>query len=73
MEGRLKMLVLTRKRDERVVVLDPDTNEEILAIQVLDIAGGRVRLGFESNGRKLPIHRQEVCDRMFGTANAAPR
>jgi len=73
MEGRLLMLVLTRKTDERVVVLDPDTNEEILAIQVLDVAGGRVRLGFESYGRKLPIHRQEVCDRIFGTATALPR
>ena len=73
MEGRLRMLVLTRKKEERVVVLDPDTNEEILAIQVLDIAGGRVRLGFESYGRMLPIHRKEVCDRIFGTAKALPR
>jgi len=67
------MLVLTRKLDERVVVLDPETSEEILAMQVLDVVGGRVRLGFECPGPKLPIHRQEVFDRIFGMAKALPR
>ena len=33
------MPVLSRKRDERVV-LAPDTNEEILSAQVLDAVGG---------------------------------
>jgi carbon storage regulator CsrA len=68
------MLVLTRKKDERVVVLDPETNEEILAVQVLEVAGGRVRLGFENPlGPRLPIHRQEVYDRIVGVAKALPR
>ena len=67
------MLVLSRKRDERVVVLDPETNEEILSVQVLDVIGGQVRLGFETLGPRLPIHRQEVYDRIFGAAKALPR
>jgi carbon storage regulator CsrA len=72
--GRVwKMLVLTRKLDERVVVLDPETNEEILVVQVLDVVGGRVKLGFECNGPKLPIHRQEVFERIFGMAKPLPR
>lgn len=67
------MLVLSRKRDERVVVLDHETNEEILSVQVLEVIGGQVRLGFETPGPRLPIHRQEVYDRIVGVPKALPR
>ncbi len=66
------MLVLSRTIDERVVALDPETNEVILSVQVLEVAGGRVRLGFETPGPRLPIHRQEVYNRIYGVARALP-
>jgi carbon storage regulator CsrA len=57
------MLVLTRKNRESVVIGRPEDNQVILQITVLDIEGGRVRLGFEAD-HKMPIHRREVWDRI---------
>jgi len=45
------MLVLSRKHCESVVVGDPDGVERLLKVTVLEIHGGRVRLGFEAGGR----------------------
>jgi carbon storage regulator len=58
------MLVLTRKNRESVVVLKNEAGEVLLKITVLDIEGGRVKLGFEAEQR-LPIHRQEVYERIL--------
>ncbi len=58
------MLVLTRKNRESVVVLKGEAGEMLLKIMVLDIEGGRVKLGFEAEQR-LPIHRQEVYERIL--------
>jgi carbon storage regulator CsrA len=50
----------------------------MLEITILEIEGGRVRLGFEAD-TKMPIHRREVWDRICngngnGNGNgAAPR
>ena len=57
------MLVLTRKNRESVVIGRPDDNQVALEITVLEIEGGRVRLGFEADTR-MPIHRREVWDRI---------
>ena len=57
------MLVLTRKNRESVVIGRPEDNQVVLQITVLDIEGGRVRLGFEADQR-MPIHRREVWDRI---------
>lgn len=57
------MLVLTRKNRESVVIGRPEDLEVLLEITVLDIEGGRVRLGFEADN-KMPIHRREVWDRI---------
>jgi len=57
------MLVLTRKNRESVVIGRPGEMEIALEITVLEIEGGRVRLGFEADN-KLPIHRREVWDRI---------
>jgi carbon storage regulator len=57
------MLVLTRKNRESVVIGRPEDNQVMLQITVLDIEGGRVRLGFEAD-QKMPIHRREVWDRI---------
>ncbi|MFM9058284.1 MAG: carbon storage regulator [Planctomycetaceae bacterium] len=57
------MLVLTRKNRESVVIGRPEDNQVALEITVLEIEGGRVRLGFEADSR-MPIHRREVWDRI---------
>jgi carbon storage regulator len=49
------MLVLTRKKNERLVVNDN------IVITVVDIRGDKVRLGFDAP-TEVPIHRQEVHD-----------
>lgn len=47
------MLVLSRKKDERIVIDDQ------IVIMVVEIRGDKVRLGIEAP-REVPIHRQEV-------------
>jgi carbon storage regulator len=72
------MLVLTRKNRESVVIGRSEDLEIMLEITILEIEGGRVRLGFEAD-TKMPIHRREVWDRICngngngnGAAPAAP-
>jgi carbon storage regulator len=57
------MLVLTRKNRESVIIGRPEDLEVVLEITILEIEGGRVRLGFEADSR-MPIHRREVWDRI---------
>ena len=57
------MLVLTRKNRESVVIGQPGEMQIALEITILEIEGGRVRLGFEADNM-LPIHRREVWDRI---------
>ena len=57
------MLVLTRKSQESVVVGRLDSNEPMLTVTVLDVNGGKVRLGFEGDS-DVPIHRFEVWERI---------
>lgn len=49
------MLVLSRKRDERIVI-GPD-----IVITVVDIRGDKVRIGIEAP-QSVSVHRQEVFD-----------
>lgn len=49
------MLVLTRKKDEKIVIGDNIT------LMVIDIRGDKVRLGIDAP-RDVPVHRQEVYD-----------
>jgi len=64
------MLVLTRKNRESVVIGRPDEMQVVLEITILEIEGGRVRLGFEADTR-MPIHRREVWDRICNGEVAA--
>ncbi|MFM8635570.1 MAG: carbon storage regulator [Planctomycetia bacterium] len=65
------MLVLTRKNRESVVIGRPEDLEIMLEITILEIEGGRVRLGFQADS-KMPIHRREVWDRICnGNGHAA--
>ena len=51
------MLVLSRKRGEGIVI------GEGVTVTVLDVRGGRVRLGFDGPA-EVPIHREEVHQRI---------
>jgi carbon storage regulator CsrA len=57
------MLVLTRKNLESVVVGGSIGFERLLKVTVLEIAGGRVRLGFEVD-KDVPVHRFEVWEKV---------
>jgi len=49
------MLVLSRKRDEQIVI------GENIAITVVEIRGDKVRLGIEAP-RDIPVNRREVAE-----------
>ena len=49
------MLVLSRKKNERILIGDD------IVITVIEIRGDKVRLGFEAPDGT-PVHRQEVYD-----------
>ncbi len=51
------MLVLNRKKGERVVIGNS------VFVTVLEVRGDRVKLGFEGPG-EVPIHREELAFRL---------
>ena len=57
------MLVLSRKCQEAVVVGGSGGIEHLLTVTVLEISGGRVRLGFEAQ-KNVPVNRREVWERI---------
>lgn len=57
------MLVLSRKTQESVVVGGTVGFERLLKVTVLQITGGKVRLGFEVDST-VPVHRSEVWERI---------
>jgi carbon storage regulator len=60
------MLVLSRKTQESVVVGGYERFERMIRITVLDIKGGKVRLGFEADA-DVPVHRSEVGERIVAS------
>ena len=54
------MLVLSRKKNESIVINDDIT------IVVVEIRGDKVRLGIEAP-REVPVHRREVFDAIHRT------
>jgi carbon storage regulator len=61
------MLVLSRKRDERIVIGDN------IVITVVDVRGDKVRLGIEAPA-EVPVHRQEVLEAMRrGSPDSQPK
>lgn len=57
------MLVLSRKRDERIVIGDN------IVITVVEVRGDKVRLGIEAPS-EVPVHRQEIIDAMRRSSDA---
>ena len=58
------MLVLSRQRDESIVIGDN------IVITVVDIRGDKVRLGIDAP-KEVPVHRQEVYDAIQRERTAA--
>lgn len=58
------MLVLSRKKDEAIVINDNIT------IVVVEIRGDKVRLGIEAP-KEVPVHRQEVFEAIIEPVSAA--
>jgi len=59
----LRMLVLTRKNQEAIVVGVADREEKMLKVTVLEISRGKVKLGFEAAANVL-VHRLEIWERL---------
>jgi carbon storage regulator len=57
------MLVLSRKSRESVVIGGSPAFERLCKVTVVEIEGGRVRLGFEVDA-DVPVHREEVWERI---------
>ena len=57
------MLVLSRKKDETVVIGGSVGLERTVKITVVEIQKGRVRLAFEADA-DIPVHRLEVWERI---------
>jgi carbon storage regulator len=66
------MLVLSRKTEESIVVGGADGSDPVLKVTVLEIKGGRVRLGFEADA-DVPVHRSEVWERIRANGNGNGR
>jgi carbon storage regulator CsrA len=60
------MLVLSRKSLESVVVGGAEGFERLLKVTVLEIKGGKVRLGFEVDA-EVPVRRWEVWQRIHAS------
>lgn len=56
------MLVLSRKKDERIVIGGN------IVITVIDVRGDKVRLGIEAPS-DVPVHRQEIYDAIVREMN----
>jgi carbon storage regulator len=64
-EGLAAMLVLSRKKNESIVI-----NNDI-TVTVVEIRGDKVRLGIVAP-KEVPVHRQEVYEAIHGKDTAEP-
>ena len=64
------MLVLSRKNQESVVIGGGAHCERMFKVTVIEIDGGRVRLGFDVDP-DVPVHREEVWERIKAAAGEA--
>ena len=56
------MLVLCRKKDEKIVVGE---GENAIVITVVEVNGNKVRIGVEAD-KTIPVHRFEVYQSIHG-------
>ena len=55
------MLVLSRQKNESVVIGGGDSGFPEMVVTVVDIRGDKVRLGIEAP-KEVPVHRKEIYD-----------
>lgn len=60
------MLVLSRKKNESIVIND------LITLTVIEIRGDKVRLGIEAP-KDVPVHRREVYDAIMAQTRSAGR
>jgi carbon storage regulator len=61
-QGGLIMVVLSRKKNESIVI-----NDNII-VTIVEIRGDKVRLGIE-NPKEIAVHRQEVWQAIHGSVS----
>lgn len=61
------MLVLSRKKNESIIIGDQETLGFEIKIVVVEIRGDKVRLGIEAP-KSVPVHRQEVYQAILRSA-----
>jgi carbon storage regulator CsrA len=64
------MLVLSRKNREAVVVGGGGSFPGLLKVTVLEIAAGKVKLGFEVDAG-IPVNRLEIWERMCASGEVS--
>ena len=64
------MLVLARKSQQSVVIAANNASDELVRVTVVEVCGGRVKLGFQADN-DLTIHREEVWERVCGERETA--
>lgn len=68
-DGRLVMLVITRREGEEVVIGDP--HNPIGVVRIASIKGDRVRVAFDFP-RSIDVHRREVAEQILSGGNVVP-
>jgi carbon storage regulator CsrA len=63
------MLVLTRKNRESLIIDCPATGSPMMKVTVLDVRGGKVRLGIEAD-RSIRVLRSELLERDLAAEGA---
>lgn len=58
------MLVLNRRNRESVIIGRPGTGNQMMKVTVLEVCGGKVRLGIEAD-RSIRVLRSELLQRDF--------
>ncbi|MBM4130431.1 carbon storage regulator CsrA [bacterium] len=58
------MLILSRKRNEKIMIGDD------IAIMIVDIRGDQVQIGIDAP-RSIPVHRHEIYEEIKGTTLGA--
>ena len=66
-DWRSKMLVITRREGEEVVIGDP--RNPIGVVRIASIKGDRVRVAFDFP-RQIDVHRREVADQILAGGEA---
>jgi carbon storage regulator CsrA len=64
------MLVLTRKNLESVIFGCPGTGNQMMKVTVLEVRGGKVRLGIEAD-RHIRVVRSELLERDLAAEGAS--